>query len=230
MAKHSDIDHTGLTGTGMANPMTTAGDAIYGGASGAPTRLPIGTAGQVLTVNAGATAPEWAAAGGGGGSSIPTMAVGSWHALGFVSAVSVSGALAADRIYVARYVPTEDVTVANASWQCSTSSGNLDFGIYNEALTTKLGSTGSFASPGTGVRSQALTAPVAMTAGNVYYLAFVSSSATLRIPTVLPPAAMGYGAWNLYGLQSSVALPLPASVTPTWDAGGATYPIFWFTE
>jgi len=31
------------------------------------TRLPKGTAGQVLTMNAGATAPEWAAGGGGGG-------------------------------------------------------------------------------------------------------------------------------------------------------------------
>lgn len=43
----------------MNNPMTTAGDVIYGGASGAPTRLGVGTAGQVLKVNAGATAVEW---------------------------------------------------------------------------------------------------------------------------------------------------------------------------
>ena len=50
----------------MNNPMTTAGDVLYGGASGAPTRLAVGTAGQVLTVNAGATAPEWAAAASGG--------------------------------------------------------------------------------------------------------------------------------------------------------------------
>ena len=53
--------------SGMTNPMTTQGDIISGGASGAPGRLAIGTAGQVLTVNAGATAPEWAAASGGGG-------------------------------------------------------------------------------------------------------------------------------------------------------------------
>src|SRR5574338_1635977 len=45
----------------MSNPMTTAGDVIYGGASGAPTRLAIGTAGQVLKVNAGETAVEWGA-------------------------------------------------------------------------------------------------------------------------------------------------------------------------
>jgi len=49
----------------MSNPMTTAGDVIYGGASGTPTRLGVGTAGQVLTVNSGATAPEWATASGG---------------------------------------------------------------------------------------------------------------------------------------------------------------------
>jgi hypothetical protein len=39
--------------------MTTAGDVIYRNAT-VPTRLGIGTAGQVLTVNSGATAPEWA--------------------------------------------------------------------------------------------------------------------------------------------------------------------------
>jgi hypothetical protein len=38
---------------------TTAGDLIYGGASGTPTRLALGTAGQYLTVNGGATAPVW---------------------------------------------------------------------------------------------------------------------------------------------------------------------------
>lgn len=38
--------------------VTTAGDIIYRNAT-VPTRLGIGTAGQVLTVNSGATAPEW---------------------------------------------------------------------------------------------------------------------------------------------------------------------------
>lgn len=50
------------------NPMTTAGDIIIGGASGTPTRLAKGTAGQVLTMNSGATAPEWQTPSGGGGS------------------------------------------------------------------------------------------------------------------------------------------------------------------
>ena len=47
----------------MTNPMTTAGDIIYGGASGVPTRLAKGTAGQALVMNSGATAPEWGDAG-----------------------------------------------------------------------------------------------------------------------------------------------------------------------
>jgi len=41
--------------------VTTAGDIIYRDAT-VPTRLPIGTAGQVLKVNSGATAPEWGSA------------------------------------------------------------------------------------------------------------------------------------------------------------------------
>jgi hypothetical protein len=57
-----------LDTTGMTNPMTTTGDTIYSSSGSTPARLGIGTAGQILTVNAGATAPEWKtpAAGGGG--------------------------------------------------------------------------------------------------------------------------------------------------------------------
>ena len=38
-----------------------AGDLVYGTAADTLGRLAIGTAGQVLQVNSGATAPEWAA-------------------------------------------------------------------------------------------------------------------------------------------------------------------------
>lgn len=47
------------------SPTTTAGDLIYNNGTD-NVRLGIGTAGQVLTVNAGATAPEWAASAAGG--------------------------------------------------------------------------------------------------------------------------------------------------------------------
>lgn len=55
-------------GGGMSNPMTTAGDIITGGASGAPQRLAAGTNGHVLKMVSGA--PVWAAE--GGGSSVTT--------------------------------------------------------------------------------------------------------------------------------------------------------------
>ena len=54
-----------LDTTGMTNPMTTTGDTIYSSSGSTPARLGIGTAGQVLTVNSGATAPEWKTASGG---------------------------------------------------------------------------------------------------------------------------------------------------------------------
>lgn len=49
-------------GTILTNPMTTAGDIIYGGTSGAPTRLAKGDDGQYLKLASGV--PSWAAGGG----------------------------------------------------------------------------------------------------------------------------------------------------------------------
>jgi hypothetical protein len=56
--------------TGMTNPMTTGGDLIYGGASGAATRLANGTTGQVLSSNGTTTAPTWITLGAGSGDMI----------------------------------------------------------------------------------------------------------------------------------------------------------------
>ena len=52
--------------------VTTAGDLIYGTAADTVARLGIGTANQVLRVNSGATAPEWATASSGGMTAIQT--------------------------------------------------------------------------------------------------------------------------------------------------------------
>jgi hypothetical protein len=48
----------GTSGGGGESTLTTQGDMLYRGPA-VNTRLPIGTAGQVLKVNSGATAPEW---------------------------------------------------------------------------------------------------------------------------------------------------------------------------
>lgn len=52
-----DAVNTGLA-LKMTNPMTTSGDTIYGGASGTPTRLAIGSTGQISVVASGL--PSWA--------------------------------------------------------------------------------------------------------------------------------------------------------------------------
>lgn len=60
----SSVDTT----TKNLNPQTTTGAIAYRSATAnVNTALPIGTAGQVLTVNSGATAPEWATPSAGGG-------------------------------------------------------------------------------------------------------------------------------------------------------------------
>jgi hypothetical protein len=65
----SSVSPTGLKWAvdPVADVITTAGDLIYGTAADTVARLGIGTAGQVLKVNSGATAPEWGAAGGASG-------------------------------------------------------------------------------------------------------------------------------------------------------------------
>jgi len=50
------IDQRVTSGSGMTNPMTTAGDIVVGGVSGAPARLAVGTEGQVLKSVSGAPA------------------------------------------------------------------------------------------------------------------------------------------------------------------------------
>jgi hypothetical protein len=58
------------------NPETTLGDLAYrSSTANVKTRLGLGTAGQVLQVNSGATAPEWATASSGGMTLISTTSL-----------------------------------------------------------------------------------------------------------------------------------------------------------
>jgi hypothetical protein len=68
----SSIDTT----TKALNPSTTLGDIEYrSSTANTNTRLPLGTAGQVLAVNSGATAPEWTTVSGGGMTLISTTSL-----------------------------------------------------------------------------------------------------------------------------------------------------------
>jgi hypothetical protein len=81
----------GATGSGLGT-LTTQGDTLYQGASAAQ-RLPIGTAGQILKVNSGGTAPEWGAAPASGVSSVNTLTGAVVLAAADVSAPSIDNAV-----------------------------------------------------------------------------------------------------------------------------------------
>lgn len=78
----SSIDTT----TKNLNPQTTTGAIAYrSSTSNINTSLPIGTAGQILTVNSGATAPEWATPSSGGMTLISTASLSAATAISFTS-------------------------------------------------------------------------------------------------------------------------------------------------
>lgn len=78
----SSIDTT----TKNLNPETATGDISYrSSTANVKTRLPIGTAGQVLTVNSGATAPEWTTISSGGWTTIASGSLPVGSALAITS-------------------------------------------------------------------------------------------------------------------------------------------------
>jgi hypothetical protein len=86
------------------NPGTTAGDLDYYTTSTAKARVGIGTAGQLLRVNSGATAPEWATISTGGMTLISTTTISNAEVL-----LSSIPATYNDLVIVIRdYLPTTD--------------------------------------------------------------------------------------------------------------------------
>jgi hypothetical protein len=74
------------TTTKALNPQTTTGAIAYRSATAnVNTALPIGTAGQVLQVNSGATAPEWATISSGGMTLISTVNASAATGVSFTS-------------------------------------------------------------------------------------------------------------------------------------------------
>ena len=85
------IANDAVTGAKL-NPALVAGDVIYADGTDTINRLAKGTAAQVLTMNAGATAPEWAAAAGGGG--------GAWNLLQSTTISSSTASVAWGSSYI----------------------------------------------------------------------------------------------------------------------------------
>jgi len=90
----SSVDTT----TKNLNPETTLGDLAYrSSTANVKTRLGLGTAGQVLQVNSGATAPEWATLASGGGLTLSQIATGTLSG----SSVNLTGLSSYDTVIIA---------------------------------------------------------------------------------------------------------------------------------
>lgn len=108
----------------VVNPMTTAGDIIIGGTAGSPTRLGIGSDGQVLTVSSGAI--TWSTPSGTG-----DVTGGSSSATGELAAYSSTSGKAIGRSYVSFSGPATTVktyTLPNSNATIIT-EGNATGGI-----------------------------------------------------------------------------------------------------
>ena len=109
----------------FVNPMTTAGDIIIGGTSGAPARLAATTDGYVLTLASGV--PVWSASSGGGFSN-PMTTAGDLIVGGSAGA---AGRLAAG---TAAYVLTSNGAGVAPTWQAVPGGGGLV--NFTEAVST----------------------------------------------------------------------------------------------
>jgi hypothetical protein len=142
----ADAAQTTATAAIPKSTVTTAGDVIYATGSSAVTRLGIGTSGQVLRVNSGATAPEWAtpAASASGLTLVKSQTIGS-----AVSAVTVTDAFSATYDNYLIIVSGGSGTVAGGNADLtlgSTTSGYYMAGYYMFYSSTTL--TGFVYNPG----------------------------------------------------------------------------------
>lgn len=118
----------------MATAIDAAGDLIYGTGADTFARLGIGTAGQVLKVNSGATAPEWGAAGGGS------------SGLTLISSTTIGSAVtsvALTNVFSATYTNYKIIISGGSASASSdgnfilgaTTSGYYNVGIYSDYAT-----------------------------------------------------------------------------------------------
>lgn len=126
-------DDSRITGAVAKSLVDAAGDLIYATAADTVARLPLGTASQVLTVNSGATAPEWAAASGGAAGGGPTFASG-WYA-GWSGAPATIGSTEDRAHYVPIPVP-RSLTIDRIGIEVTSSatgSPTVRLGVYADA-------------------------------------------------------------------------------------------------
>lgn len=215
--------------SGFTNPMTTAGDIIYGGVSGAATRLAAGTNGHVLTMVAGD--PAWQPASGGAYT-------------GTAGRINITGSVInIDTSYVGQASITTLGTIATGVWnataigatyggtgQTTYTIGDILYASGTSALsklaagtaTHVLTSNGAGVAPswqvvsggGGGLTNWTEALNTAAPNATVNVTSFVPSSASTNVATaIVPKGSAGFGlsiptgtvaggpAWGVYALN-----------------------------
>ncbi len=114
-------------GTGVAT--LAAGALLYGAVTSAMTPLAIGTASQVLMVNAGATAPQWTSAINGVSIGVTTPAAGSFTTVDSTGAASLGPASGGTTAHVLR---GQDFLFTTGT---TTSTTQIAFAVLNNSTT-----------------------------------------------------------------------------------------------
>lgn len=165
------------------SPMTTGGDLIYGGASGTGTRLPNGSAGQILTSAGTTLAPTWSALNLGTPASITgTLAAAQFPALtGDIT--TTAGSLATTLATVNSNVGTFASVTVNAKGLVTAAtalSGDATTSGAALTLATVNANVGTFASVTVNAKGLATAAAAlsgdATTSGSVLTLATVNAN------------------------------------------------------
>ena len=196
--------------------LTTTGDTLYASSASNPARLAIGTAGQVLKVNSGATAPEWGTV--SGEKSILIAQDSTQYIKYFQTGTLTTGLPATEDVtyYSPIYLPNfalDRITLRTGSTFSGTATVRL--GLYNADATTGKPST-VYLDAGT----------VSCTASSTNYEITISNT---------PPAGYYYFAFNMQTAaatsdftgftQASTPWPhcMPTSSTPEATAYNRRY-------
>ena len=188
----------GTNGTDVGTVITTQGDILYRDGSGLQ-RLAKGTASQSLTMNSGATAPEWTTPAGGGGA---------WNLIGTTTASNSStiGVTGIDATYDRYVIDFTDIRPSSNAvdfyMRFGTSGGILTAGGYGFRATWASGASG------TGVDTCEAGGNDGLTTSNWRGYIAITPSGTFGVGDTAPEGVSG--TMNLY-------MPHTQNTVPNWN-------------